>query len=91
VPTWDAKAHLVKCAGHGFASCFRQLIDLTEADSARFVSGELIDGSSYSARPRRGLDSEYCTFTRQAFHAIDRSSVFDSPALGLRLFSGGGA
>jgi glycosyl transferase, family 25 len=91
VPTWDAKAHLVKCADHGFASCFRQLIDLTEADSARFVSGELIDGSSYSARPRRGLDSEYCTFTRQAFHAIDRSSVFDSPALGLRLFSGGGA
>jgi GR25 family glycosyltransferase involved in LPS biosynthesis len=91
VPTWDAKAHLIKCGSHGFVSCFRRLIDLTEADSARFVNGESIDGSSYSARPRRSLDREYCTFTRQAFHANDRSSRFDSPALGLRLFSGRGA
>jgi GR25 family glycosyltransferase involved in LPS biosynthesis len=91
VPTWDAKAHLVKCASHGFVSCFRRLIDLTEADSARFVNGDSIEGSSYSARPRRSLDSEYCTFTRQAFHANDRSSLFDSPALGLRLFSSRGA
>jgi GR25 family glycosyltransferase involved in LPS biosynthesis len=109
VPTWDAKAHLVKCADYGAASCFRRLIDLTEADSARFVDGTPIDGSPYSARARQGIFAECCTMTRQAFQqsggwdetlaigdeadrpsrtALEPASVFDSPGLGLRLFSG---
>ena len=108
VPTWDAKAHLVMCAGHGVTSCFRRLIDLTEVDTARFVNGDSIDGSAYAPRSRRSLYAEYCTFTRHAFHesggfdetvsteadddgrlraAIERSAMFDSPALGVRLFS----
>jgi len=108
VPTWDAKAHLLKSVDHGAASCFRRMIDLTARDSARFVTAAPIDGSSYAARPRRSACAEYCTFTRHAFRqsggwnetdssdddddrqlraAMERLPVFDSPALGLRLFS----
>jgi glycosyl transferase family 25 len=108
VPTWDAKGHLLKCLEYDVASSFRRLIDLSEEDSRRLMNGEPMDGASYSARPRRGLYAECCTFTRDAFQksggweetgatrdgdempsgrAGARLSVFDSPALGVRLFS----
>jgi glycosyl transferase, family 25 len=101
VPSWDAKAHLLKCLEHDVASSFRRVIDLTAEDTARYVSIDSIDGSGYVSRPRRGRFAECCTITRAAF---ERSggwndeglqlrdggkllSVFDSPALGLRLFA----
>jgi len=102
VPSWDAKAHLLKCIEYDVASSFRRVIDLTEEDTGRFANLEPIDGSSYVARPRRGLCEECCIFTRDAFErsggweddeelqsrkAGKLLSVFDSPALGLRLFS----
>jgi hypothetical protein len=108
VPTWDAKAHLLKCLEYDVASSFRNVLDLTEEDSRRLMNVEPMDGSSYSTRARRGLCAECCTFTRDAFQkgggweetgsngdedeaqsrkASERLSVFDSPAMGLRLFS----
>jgi GR25 family glycosyltransferase involved in LPS biosynthesis len=101
VPSWDAKAHLLKCLEHDVASSFRRVIDLSPEDSGRLINVEPIDGGSYVARLRRGLCAESCIFTRDAFektggwdgdedrrsHNASRMlSVFDSPALGLRLF-----
>jgi glycosyl transferase, family 25 len=112
VPTWDAKAHLLMCREYDVASCFRSLIDLTEADSARLVNVAPMDGSSYIPRPRRTACAECCTFTKGAFHGMggwddtaandddeeqqscrtrQLLSVFDSPGLGVRLFSDGNA
>jgi glycosyl transferase family 25 len=111
VPTWDAKAHLLKCLEYDVVSSFRRLIDLNEEDTTRLVNVEPMDGSSYAARPRRSLCAECCTFTRDAFQksggwdetgtdgdegavqsctAGELLSVFDSPGLGVRLFSGPG-
>ena len=109
VPTWDVRAHLLKCVDHDAVSSFRNLIHLTDADSSLFVDMRPIDGSSYAARLRRSMYADCSTLTRDAFHrshgwddlpwgeqdedlrlrhSSERLSVFDSPALGLRLFSG---
>ena len=105
---WEIKANLLKCLEHDFVSSFEQLIDLTEADTAKLVNLEQIDGSGYTARPRAEICAEFCTFTRAAFERVggwdetcadksddiqsqkvrDQLSVFESPGVAYRLFSG---
>jgi glycosyl transferase, family 25 len=107
VPTWDIRAHLLKCLDHDLASSAREVIDLTEEDSARLVSRKPHVGIEYAPRPRRGLCAEGCVVTRDGFQrsggwreagangvgtpSLRRwadLSLFDSPALGMRLFAG---
>jgi GR25 family glycosyltransferase involved in LPS biosynthesis len=108
VPTWDIRAHLLKCLEHDLASSAREVIDLTEEDSARVVSQKPHAGTAYAPRPRHGLCAEGCVVTRDGFQrsggwhqagarsgrtppSLRRSaglSLFDSPALGMRLFAG---
>jgi glycosyl transferase, family 25 len=108
VPTWDIRAHLLKCLDHDLASSAREVIDLTEEDSARLVGRQPHVGIEYAPRPRRGLCAEGCVVTKEGFqrsggwqeagtHATgtppslrlyEDLSLFDSPALGMRLFAG---
>ena len=108
VPTWDTRAHLLKCLDHDLASSAREVIDLTEEDSARLVSGKPYIGIEYAPRPRRSLCAEGCVVTRDGFQRsggwqeaganglgtlpslrrLTEMSLFDSPALGMRLFAG---
>jgi len=100
VPSWDVKAHLLKCLEHDVTSSFRRVVDLSVEDSRRLLNLETIDGASFVARSRRSVTAESCIFTKQAFERIGSwdddddaqsrkasgmLSIFDSPALGLRL------
>ena len=107
VPTWDVRAHLLKCVEHDVASSPRDILTLTHEDSTRLVDGQPIAVPRGIAWPRRGLYSDGCIVTRAAvlkgarwegagpdtgavpsLRATAALSLFDSPALGLRLFSG---
>ncbi|HEX2452230.1 MAG TPA: glycosyltransferase family 25 protein [Vicinamibacterales bacterium] len=108
VPTWDLRAHLLKCRDYDLASSARDMIDLTADDSERVVSQKSHAGIDYATRLRHGFCAEGCVITRDGFQRsggwhqigrrksrtapslrrLDRLSLFDSPALGLRLFAG---
>jgi hypothetical protein len=107
VPTWDIRAQLLKCLEHDFTSSAREVIDLTEDDSARVTSQQAHLNTDYATRPRRGLCAEGCVITKAALERSGgwddsggRSSkppslrhiagltLFDSPAVGMRLFAG---
>jgi glycosyl transferase, family 25 len=116
VPTWDVRAHLIKCIDHDLATSARDIIDLTAEDSARLVNHQPHGETDYPIRPRRGHCAEGCVVTRGAFErsggwleagassasaepgshrtaalslrGLDGLTLFDSPALGMRLFAG---
>jgi glycosyl transferase family 25 len=103
VPTWDVRAHLLKCRDRDVVTSPRDVIDLTADDSARIVNHLPHGEADYPSRPRRGRCAEGCVITRAAIErgggwredgvalalrCPEGLTLFDSPALAMRLFAG---
>jgi hypothetical protein len=82
----DIKANLLKCREHDVVSSFREIYDLSEADTARLIDGDEVTVAAHQHRKGPGRPSDSCFYTR---HAVDTGvslSIFESPNRAFRLY-----
>lgn len=68
----DIKANLLKCCEHDVASSFREIRDLSEADTLRVLNGDMRwdRNVAYQSRKKEGILDSSCIITRKGMRIL---------------------
>lgn len=82
----DVKANLLKCREHDVVSSFREIYDLSQAQTARLMNGDICNAATDQSRKGPGRHTDSCFYTRRAVRTGVSRSTFASPNRAFRLY-----